>query len=431
MYSGLQFTIKGVLAASAICDAEGPCCISHFGVKPKESSKPVTFNRVLVLDAAQRSALAVTRSLGRAGIEVSTADALPRSLAGCSRYSHQYYQCPSSEKEPSAFVDWLSNLLTEVPFDMVLPVTEITSQLLLINRVRLGPTLYPFADYDVLMSLADKGELVKRANELGLRCPESRRYRDARQLDIDALDFPLVLKPCLSKVYAGGGWISTRVRVLYSKEDLERELRLSPYLDTQPFLLQEYIPGKGAGVFCLYDRGRAVSFFAHRRLREKPPEGGVSVLSESVSVDSELKEFSVKLLDSVGWHGVAMVEFRVTDDGTPYLMEVNTRFWGSLQLAVDSGVDFPLWLWQIESQDRRATFPDEYVVGQRLRWLLGDLDSLYLYWRGDRSFSLKLRRLLQFIAPQGGRCRHEINRLDDMGPARFEFQQYIKQLLGQ
>ncbi|MCK7577967.1 MAG: ATP-grasp domain-containing protein [Chromatiales bacterium] len=51
-----------------------------------------------------------------------------------------------------------------------------------------------------------------------------------------------------------------------------------------------------------------------------------------------------KLLDAVSWHGVAMVEFRVTLEGKPYLMEINTRFWGSLQLAIDAGVDFPYWL---------------------------------------------------------------------------------------
>jgi hypothetical protein len=36
-----------------------------------------------------------------------------------------------------------------------------------------------------------------------------------------------------------------------------------------------------------------------------------------------------------------MVEFK--DDGVnpPCLMEINGRFWGSLQLAIDAGVDFP------------------------------------------------------------------------------------------
>ena len=55
----------------------------------------------------------------------------------------------------------------------------------------------------------------------------------------------------------------------------------------------------------------------------------------------EKQRLKQELLDELNWHGVAMVEFKVTEDGTPYLMEINTRFWGSLQLAIDAGVDFP------------------------------------------------------------------------------------------
>ena len=58
-------------------------------------------------------------------------------------------------------------------------------------------------------------------------------------------------------------------------------------------------------------------------------------------------EASEKILGHVAWEGVAMVEFLVADDGTPYLMEVNTRFWGSLQLSIDAGVDFPYLLYQV------------------------------------------------------------------------------------
>ena len=37
-----------------------------------------------------------------------------------------------------------------------------------------------------------------------------------------------------------------------------------------------------------------------------------------------------------------MVEFKLdARDGVAKLMEINGRFWGSLQLAVDAGVDFP------------------------------------------------------------------------------------------
>jgi hypothetical protein len=70
-----------------------------------------------------------------------------------------------------------------------------------------------------------------------------------------------------------------------------------------------------------------------------------------------------------------MLEFK-TDRGTgrPYLMEINGRFWGSLQLAVDAGVDFPTLLVRCALGDR-PTRPG-YRVGVRNRWWWGDVDHL-------------------------------------------------------
>ncbi len=384
---------------------------------------------VLVLDAAQRSALAVTRSLGRMGLNITTSDTGKRALAGCSRYSNAYLQSPSAEHEPEAYIGWLAGVLEAHSFDMVLPVTEITSQLLLMQGRRIPGLSLPFASYETVMSLADKGRLVELAREQGIAHPRSQWHDSASSLKPEELEFPLVLKPCLSKIFIGNRWVSTRVRVLHSREELEAELLASPYLNEHPFMLQEFIPGKGAGIFCLYERGRPAAFFAHRRLREKPPEGGVSVLSESAEIDPLMRQSAEKLLGSAGWHGVAMVEFRISPDGAPYLMEVNTRFWGSLQLAIDAGVDFPRMLWQIQ-QGQAPGNADNYRLGQRLRWLLGDFDSLYLYLKGRNTPAEKMRRILQFFTPRWRHCRHEVNRWGDMGPAWHELTLYLKDLSG-
>ncbi len=71
-----------------------------------------------------------------------------------------------------------------------------------------------------------------------------------------------------------------------------------------------------------------------------------------------------------------MVEYKVDErTGTPYLMEVNGRFWGSLQLAVDAGVDFPALLVRA-ALGQPLPPPPEYREGVRLRWLWGDVDHL-------------------------------------------------------
>jgi predicted ATP-grasp superfamily ATP-dependent carboligase len=141
-------------------------------------------------------------------------------------------------------------------------------------------------------------------------------------------------------------------------------------------LVQERLPrdGKGIGVSLLMGRGGDLkAFFVHRRLREFPVSGGPSTLRESV-YRPEAVQAAHELLKSTDFRGVAMVEFK-TDarDGKIKLLEVNPRFWGSLSLAVDAGVNFP-YLLLLEAFD--IPFPplDRYRIGHRCRWLLpGDI----------------------------------------------------------
>lgn len=386
-------------------------------------------NRILVLDANQRSALAVTRSLGsRDSIEVTTADTARSSLAGSSRYSCNYLQCPSPFSEVDDFLAWVREVLEAHDFDAIFPVTEITSQLLLMNRTILGSCKLPFASYETVMSLANKGRLLDSAHSAGVPVPRYRLFTDASQTDVDDFsNFPLVVKPCLSTIWTGKNWVNTKVDVVQNRRELSQTLDQF-HLRHYPFMIQEFVPGHGAGIFALYNHGKPVAYFCHRRVREKPPRGGVSVVSESVPLNDQLRRYAEALLTSVQWHGVAMIEFRVTEAGEPYLMEVNTRFWGSLQLAIDAGVDFPYLLWRLTAGSDLA-MQERYRVGQRLRWLLGDLDSLYLTLK-DREYSAwqKLARTGGFIASSFSPCRYEVNRWSDLRPAWHEMRCYLANL---
>jgi len=79
-----------------------------------------------------------------------------------------------------------------------------------------------------------------------------------------------------------------------------------------------------------------------------------------------------------------MVEFkRSARTGRGYLMEVNGRLWGSLQLAVDAGVDFPVLLVRTALGERVEPVVS-YRVGVRSRWLWGDVDHLIARVRHSR-----------------------------------------------
>lgn len=54
-------------------------------------------------------------------------------------------------------------------------------------------------------------------------------------------------------------------------------------------------------------------------------------------------------------------------------MEINPRFWGSLQLAIYSGIDFPYLLYKVARNEEIPEIKD-YKIGARFRWILpGDI----------------------------------------------------------
>ena len=391
---------------------------------------------VLVLDANQRSALSVTRSLGKQGVEVICADLQANTLAGASRF------CAHRENYPepvntSAFIETINQIVERYKVEVIYPVTEITLYTLLENAKEVRGAVLPFPNIETVRRMSDKGALVKLCEKMGFRAPQSDFYENKQDFINSKKNyrFPVVLKPTLSRIKAkpeamsDEQWINTTVTYAHSEQDLLSLINSKTYLRDHPFLLQEYIDGYGSGVFLLYDTGDYVAHFAHRRIREKPPTGGVSVLCESVAPDPEQLAVARALLDEVGWHGVAMVEFKVDGHGIPYVIEVNPRFWGSLQLAVDAGIDFPAMLHQV-STNRKPTKPLSYKVGKRLRWLLGDLDRLYIIWKGNEySLFNKIKNTILFLILLTPSTRFEINRFNDIKPFWFEIRSYFRNFL--
>jgi len=216
----------------------------------------------------------------------------------------------------------------------------------------------------------DKGNLMRFAESHGFPVPKT-WYSP-----------PLSPSPAMGGGMGEGVVIKPRISsgsfgIVYVKK---REDLISSYQNVHeryPFpLIQEWIPD-GGGVFglsALFDEASSVkAAFVHKKLRMYPVQGGPSTLAEGVE-HPQIMELGLSLLKSLNWVGVGMVEFKVDPrDGIPKLMEVNPRFWGSLQLAIVSGVDFPFLILKMA---RKECFDPvlRYAVGKRFRWLLlGDI----------------------------------------------------------
>ena len=378
--------------------------------------------KILVLDGNTRSALAATRSLGRKGVPVVTADETKRTLSGVSKYCSESFTYPSPTGDLRAFLSTVKAECLERRIRVIFPMTEVSMATVLKNREEFETLELPFVEFPVFDAITDKWNLLKLAQRLNITIPQTHYIADAHSLQrvYPTLRFPAVLKPYRSMIWRNGHCTAASVRYAESLRQLEKTIEQYEYFGRSPFLLQEYISGHAHGIFALYNQGKPVASFAHRRLRENPPSGGVSVLCESVEKNPEAWRMAKTILDYVGWHGVAMVEFKITAEGKPYLMEVNGRFWGSLQLAIDAGVDFPWLLYQMATG--RALDPAAgYATGVRSRWLLGDLARLCKVLTGNElpqrlRFSDRMRAVLEFLDFFDSSTRCEENRWRDIRP---------------
>jgi predicted ATP-grasp superfamily ATP-dependent carboligase len=236
---------------------------------------------------------------------------------------------------PEQYAADVRELCDRWSIDVIVPITEESLLTLLQPRWKPPGVCIPFASLDAFRAISDKARMVHAAQSVGIAVPEQQQApsRTAAAALTESLSYPVVLKPARSVVLNESAQAKLSVRHAATPDEFRVELERLPDA-AFPLLVQRRIVGPGVGVFVLLWDGELRACFMHRRLREKPPSGGVSVYCESIPLDAALVRRVVALLQCFEWQGVAMAEMKVDRvSGTPHLMEVNGRFWGSLQLA--------------------------------------------------------------------------------------------------
>ncbi len=396
---------------------------------------PARSRRVLVLDGHRNQALACVRSLGRAGHTVFVASHLWWPLAAWSRFSTKRFHLAG---ETVAAFAALRTWAQRNRIDVVLPVTERACLLCNAEReaweaagitVGCGPS-------DMLALAFDKSQTVQRAMACGVHVPATAFPTSLEECRAAAetIGYPCVVKPRFSNAWDGTTFGRDRGTAYVTRpEELETAVRDRVQGSHWP-LIQHYVPGQGKGVFALCDRGRVVAWSAHERLRDVRPSGSGSSVRRSVPLTPGLRDAAERLLADFAWHGPVMLEFR--DDGVhpPWLMEVNGRFWGSLQVAIAAGTDFPaLWLRTLSGE--HVPESEQYRTGVTLRWLWGDFKRLLHVLRGPPAgfpgtYPSRWEGLKEFFGRQPRDTRMEVWDRRDPWPAVAEWLQGARELLG-
>jgi predicted ATP-grasp superfamily ATP-dependent carboligase len=361
---------------------------------------------VFLLDAISPRTLAACRSIGRKGVYVTCADESPFNLAFFSRYCQARLTYPSPLHSPQKFIEHLLDYLACYPQDCIIPVKEESLDAILAHRDEFERlTRLPFPPTSVFQVCRDKNRTMELADQLGIPHPKTVLPNDLSQVEelSKSLRPPLVIKPRMSCSGLGIHYVDD-ISKLY-------ETYCSVH-EQYPFpMIQEEIPsGEKFDVACLFDENsHPLATFAQKEVRSFPLRDGASTVQESVW-RPDLVELTVQLLQKIGWSGIAEAEFMIDPrDGVPKLLEVNPRFWGSLQLSIQSGVDFPYLLYEW-SRGKTIQPVHDYKVGQFCRQVL-PYDLMHFLANPDR-FKME-PSFFSVFDPNSG---HNLFSADDLGP---------------
>ena len=197
------------------------------------------------------------------------------------------------------------------------------------HRESIPPTFFiALPPPNVVDTLMDKVAFYSYAATNGFSIPDTHVLFNRSEAERIAysIEYPCVLKPPSSKTTT---WLETTHLKAFRIEAPEDLLGLYDRFCSaaSPLIVQQWIPGDDSELYaCIsyFDRNaRPLVAFVSRKLRQWPPGTGEISLGQECRNDLVAME-SVRLLQSLKYHGLAYVEFkRDTRTGEYFIIEPN------------------------------------------------------------------------------------------------------------
>ncbi|MCC8122487.1 MAG: ATP-grasp domain-containing protein [Oscillospiraceae bacterium] len=192
------------------------------------------------------------------------------------------------------------------------------------------------SDEETLARLNDKTAVAALARNLSIPVPEAWTRADGES----TADFtrrvpcPVVVKPSCGE--ALGLHAAERYAICRDAEALYERFAHFQALDRQDPIVQTWLPGAGMGCSVLAQEGGVISSLSHIRVREYPISGGPSSCCRAIH-SATLEAWTAALSQESRLNGLMMAEYKCDANGTPHLLEINPRVWGSFPLTRISG----------------------------------------------------------------------------------------------
>lgn len=245
---------------------------------------------------------------------------------------YKYYKSTTDE----AWLDIVSKEVTTNNISVIIPIAEDEIRFFIKNSHLLPPSVkvIPLPEILDFETAIDKHKLSVFLDSHNLPHPKS-QYFDSLKSYFDKefrLHFPVLMKPLHEK--GGDG-----IRKFSTKLKLDNYLNKHP--DFKDFFIQEYIEGYDIDCSVLCQNGNVLThtiqkgnLIGHNAFA---PQLGFDFLK-----NEEVLTVVKKLMQKLNWSGVAHIDLRYDANTNDYkIIEINARFWGSVEGSKFAGINFP------------------------------------------------------------------------------------------
>lgn len=253
-----------------------------------------------------------------------------------SRHISKFVHYPKTEDD-RGWVHNINEVVKKYHIDLIMPIFEKGIHRILKNKKYLdqSDSLVLLPDIKAFDIAINKWKLASFCEENNIPVPQSFLYAPKQKIDngfFTKIEFPVIVKPLEG---FGGGM---GIEVFTNQKDIAQYLdKLTDY----PVIIQEFIKGYDIDCSILAINGKIVAHTIQKGFLkgESPyaPQVGIS-FTDNV----QLLKVVEKLIDSLQWDGVAHLDLRYDQEKKTYkVIELNPRFWGSMDASCLMGVNFP------------------------------------------------------------------------------------------
>ena len=280
---------------------------------PSHGSKPL---RVLLSEGSSTSAREAITALGLAGHIVEICDPSPVCLGRFSRFVSKFHRCPGLRGDPAGYLSFVEKLLTERPFDVLLPIHEqgfVFARVKQRLETRVGLALPVFESYRVAHSKAGFSRLL---DELRLPQPATRIVTSPSELRA-AIRFPCVVKTSIDTASRGIWFVRDEVALTMALQELSAKDAFADEV-----LVQHLVAGATEKAQAIFSRGKLLGFHAYRQIAVGA--GGGEAIKQSVRRPKVCADIAT-IGERLGWHGALSVDLILQEQGSHLFIDCNPR----------------------------------------------------------------------------------------------------------